>query len=293
MVKRLNFVDYIIIAVILVMTVSCLIPIVNTIAISLSDKTSAALGRVYFWPVGFNAQAYKEIMRDQRFFDSFMVSVLRVILGGSLNVFLSILLAYPLSKSAREFPMRTVYAWFFVFTMLFNGGLVPNFLLIKNLGQMDTIWALVLPGAVNVFNTLILMNFYKGIPKSLEEAAWVDGAKPFYILFRLFVPLAKASIATIALFSCVNHWNAFFDGKIYINTPAKQPLQTYMQSLTFQLSLSAIQNLTPEEIARKLEMSNITFNASKAIVSMIPIVAIYPFLQKYFVTGVVMGAVKE
>ncbi len=293
MVKRLNAVDYVIIFVILVLTVSCLIPIVNTIAISLSDKTSAALGKVFFVPVGFNTQAYKEIVRDERFFKSFLVSVWRVLLGGSLNVGLSILMAYPLSKSTNEFRMRNAYCWFFVFTMLFNGGLVPNFLLIKSLGQMDTIWALVLPGAVNVFNTLILMNFYKGIPKSLEEAAWVDGAKPFYILFRIFVPLAKASIATIALFSCVNHWNAFFDGKIYINTPAKQPLQTYMQSLTFQLSLSAIQNLTPEEIAKKLEMSNITFNASKAIVSMIPIVAIYPFLQKYFVTGVVMGAVKE
>ncbi|MGI6691878.1 MAG: carbohydrate ABC transporter permease [Christensenellales bacterium] len=293
MVKRFNAVDVVIIIIISILTISCLVPILNTIAISLSDKTSATLGRVYFTPVGFNTQAYKEILRDQRFFDAFGVSVLRVVLGGSLNVFLSIMLAYPLSKSAREFPMRTAYCWFFVFTMLFNGGLVPNFLLIKTLGQMDTIWALVLPGAVNVFNTLILMNFYKGIPKSLEEAAYVDGAKPFYILFRIFVPLAKASIATIALFSCVNHWNAFFDGKIYINTPARQPLQTYMQSLTFQLSMTAIQNLTPEEIAKKLEMSNITFNASKAIVSMIPIVAIYPFLQNYFVTGVVMGAVKE
>lgn len=293
MVKRFNAVDVVIIIIISILTISCLVPILNTIAISLSDKTSATLGRVYFTPVGFNTQAYKEILRDQRFFDAFGVSVLRVALGGSLNVFLSIMLAYPLSKSAREFPMRTAYCWFFVFTMLFNGGLVPNFLLIKTLGQMDTIWALVLPGAVNVFNTLILMNFYKGIPKSLEEAAYVDGAKPFYILFRIFVPLAKASIATIALFSCVNHWNAFFDGKIYINTPARQPLQTYMQSLTFQLSMTAIQNLTPEEIAKKLEMSNITFNASKAIVSMIPIVAIYPFLQNYFVTGVVMGAVKE
>lgn len=293
MVKRFNAVDVVIIIIISILTISCLVPILNTIAISLSDKTSATLGRVYFTPVGFNTQAYKEILRDQRFFDAFGVSVLRVVLGGSLNVFLSIMLAYPLSKSAREFPMRTAYCWFFVFTMLFNGGLVPNFLLIKSLGQMDTIWALVLPGAVNVFNTLILMNFYKGIPKSLEEAAYVDGAKPFYILFRIFVPLAKASIATIALFSCVNHWNAFFDGKIYINTPARQPLQTYMQSLTFQLSMTAIQNLTPEEIAKKLEMSNITFNASKAIVSMIPIVAIYPFLQNYFVTGVVMGAVKE
>ncbi len=270
-----------------------MVPIINTIAISLSDKTSAALGKVFFWPINFNSTAYTEIVNDRRFFDAFGVSVLRVVLGTSINVILSILIAYPLSKSAREFPMRTTYCWFFVFTMLFNGGLVPNFLLVRNVGIMDTIWALVLPGAVNVFNTLILMNFYKGIPKSLEEAAYVDGAKPFYILFRIFVPLAKASIATITLFAAVNHWNSFFDGKIYINTPANQPLQTYMQSLTFQLSLTQLQNMTPDQITKKLEMSNLTFNASKAIVSMIPIIAIYPFLQKYFVTGVVMGAIKE
>ena len=293
MVRKFNIVDIVILIITAFVTFSCLVPILNSIAISLSDKTSAMLGHVYLWPKNLTNVAYQEIIGDKRFFTAFRVSILRVLIGVTINIILSILMAYPLSKSEYSFPMRKIYLWVMVFTMLFNGGLVPNFILIKNVGILDTIWALVLPGAVNVFNTLILMNFFKGIPKSLEEAAYVDGAKPFYLLFNIFVPLSKASIATITLFSAVSHWNSFFDGKIYINNPINQPLQTYIQSLAFQIDMNILQNMDPEEVVRRMEMSNITFNASKAIISMIPIVVIYPFLQKYFVTGVVLGAVKE
>lgn len=293
MVKRINGVDILIYIIVALMAISCLIPIVNTIAISMSDKTSAMLGNVYFIPKGFNLAGYTEILHDKRFFDAFLVSVLRVILGAGLSVILSIFMAYPLSKSKFEFKQRKIYLWIMVFTMMFNGGLIPNFLLIKELGLLNSIWALVLPCSMNVFNTLILMNFFKSIPHSLEEAAYIDGASPLYILFKIFIPLSKASIATILLFSAVFHWNSFFDGKIYINSPERQPLQTYIQSLNFHLSVTAMQNLDPETLANKLKMSNLTFTAAKAIVSMIPIVMIYPFLQKYFVTGMVMGAVKE
>lgn len=292
-VGKLNFVDIFIYIVISCITLTCLIPILNTIAVSLSDKTSAALGEVFLWPINFTLAAYKDILSDNRYWNAFTVSVIRVVLGTSINTIISILIAYPLSKSKKIFPRRNIFMWLLIFTMLFNGGLVPTFLLIMNLGLIDTIWALVLPGAVNVFNTIILINFFKGIPKSLEEAAYVDGAKPFYILLNLFVPLAKASIATITLFSAVNHWNSFFDGKIYINSPDMIPLQTYIQSLHFKVSATALQYMSPEEIIMRLEMSSLTFNASKAIVAMIPIMIIYPFLQKFFVTGIVMGAVKE
>lgn len=291
--KRYNFVDVIIIVVLLVMTLSCLIPILNTLAMSFSDKTAAALGQVYFLPVGFNTAAYVEMLKEGRFFTAFGVSVQRVILGTAINLLFALFMAYPLSKSKREFKFRNIYMWIFVFTMMFNGGLVPTFLVIKDLKLIDTIWALVLPGAVNVFNMILLMNFYKGIPHALEEAARVDGAGPWTILLRIIIPLAKPAIATITLFCIVNHWNAFFDGKIYINSPEKLPLQTYIQSLTVQVSSQAMQNMTPEEIIRKMQVSNITFNSAKAFVSMIPILIIYPFLQKYFVTGIVMGAVKE
>jgi putative aldouronate transport system permease protein len=291
--RKMNFVDVIIIFVLCLMAFSCLIPILNTVAISFSDKTNAALGNVYLWPVNTTTSSYIEIIKDSRYFTAFGVSILRVVLGVSINIILSVFMAYPLSKDKKSFPARNIYMWLLVFTMLFNGGLVPTFLLVKSLNILDTIWALVLPGAVPVFSVIILMNFYKGIPKSLEEAALVDGANPLYILLRIMIPLSKASIATIALFSIVGHWNSFFDGKIYINTPAKQPLQTYIQSLTIRLSSEAMKNMTPEEIIRKLELSNLTFNSAKVVVSMIPILLIYPFLQKYFVTGLVMGAVKE
>ena len=202
------------------------------------------------------------------------------------------MMAYPLSKDKTAFPSRNIYMWIVVFTMLFSGGLIPTFLLINQLKLMDTIWALVLPGAVPVFSVIILMNFFKGVPKGLEEAAAMDGASPWYIMWRIFVPLAKPAIATIALFAIVNHWNAFFDGKIYINSPEKLPLQTYIQSLTADTS-RRYANMTYDQILRQQQLSTLTFNSAKIVVSMIPILAIYPFLQKYFVSGIVMGAVKE
>ncbi len=292
--RKYNVVDVIIITFLMILTLTCLIPILNTLAMSFSDKTSAALGQVTFYPVNFTTAAYVEMFQDNRFFTAFGVSVLRVLLGTTINLVLSIMMAYPLSKKPSEFRFRNVYMWILVFTMMFNGGLVPTFLVVNQMHLIDTIWALVLPCAENVFNTIILMNFYKeGIPNALEEAARVDGAGPWTILLRVIIPLAKPSIATIALFSVVFHWNSFFDGKIYINSPLNQPLQTYIQSLTVQVSPQTLANMTPDEIIRKMEVSSITFNSAKAFVSMIPILAIYPFLQKYFVTGIVMGAVKE
>ncbi|MDR1530962.1 MAG: carbohydrate ABC transporter permease [Clostridiales bacterium] len=272
---------------------SCLVPMLNSLAISFSDKTSAALGKVLFWPHNFNISSYIKIVEEQQFFRSFANSLLRVFLGGLLNISLCIIMAYPLSKEESAFRFRNVYIWVIVFTMLFNGGLVPTFLVIKSLGLMDTIWALVLPGSVPVFSLILLMNFYKGLPKALEEAARVDGANPLFILFNIFVPLSKPAIATIALFSIVGHWNAFFDGKIYMNTPLKMPLQTYIQSLTVQVDFTRLSTMTREQVLEQLERSNLTFNSAKVMVSMVPILLIYPFLQRYFVTGIVMGAVKE
>ena len=272
---------------------SCLVPMLNAVAISLSDKTSAALGKVYFWPVNFNLSSYKNILEEDQFFRSFGISVVRVLLGVSINLIMCITMAYPLSKDTHFFPKRNIYIWVVVFTMLFNGGLVPTYLVLKNLGLIDSIWVLVLPGAVPVFNMILLMNFFKGIPHALEEAAVMDGANPLYILWKIYLPLSTAAIATITLFSVVGHWNAFFDGKIYINTPAKMPLQSYIQALTVQVDFAQLSTMTKEQVLEQLERSNLTFNSAKVMVSMIPILLIYPFLQKYFVTGIVMGAVKE
>lgn len=268
----------------------CIAPIINTLAISLSDSAQAVAGRVTFWPVGFSLNSYAVLLDDKQFLRSFLVSLERVLLGGGINVALCILMAYPLSKSAKEFKWRNYYMWIIVFTMLFSGGLIPWYYVITKVGIQDTIWALVLPGAVQVFSVIILMNYIKGIPKELEEAATVDGAGPIYILVRIIVPLALPSIATIALFSIVFHWNSFFDGIILINTQEKIPLQTYIQRFVVQPGFESMN----KDIQIKLsKLSNSTLNASKVIISMIPVLCVYPFLQRYFIHGLVMGAVKE
>ena len=271
----------------------CLIPILNTVAISFSDRTSAALGLVRLWPVNFTLASYQNMLEETQFWTSFLVSFKRVLIGVSLNMILSVLMAYPLSKSSSVFYKKNFYMWFVVFTMMFNGGLVPTFMVISKLKLMDTFWALVLPGAVPVFNMIILMNFFKAIPQALEESAYVDGAGPWTVLTKIYLPLSKPSLATIGLFAVVTHWNSYFDGKIYINSLNRLPLQTYIQSLATSINTDMMASMTAEEIQEMLEVSSLTFNSAKVIVSMIPILLIYPFLQKYFVTGMVVGAVKE
>ncbi len=291
--KKIRISDIVIYLILIFCGLICLIPILNTVAISFSDKTSAALGLVKLWPVNFTLASYQSMLEEKQFWTSFKVSSLRVLFGASLNVFLSILMAYPLSKSPKKFKYKKIYMWIVVFTMMFNGGLVPTFLIINKLGMMDTFWALILPAAVPVFDVIILMNFYKAIPESLEESAYVDGAGPWVVLGKIFLPLSKAPIATITLFAVVHHWNAYFDGKIYINSMKLLPLQTYIQSLSTTLNANQMATLSAEEIQEMLEVSSLTFNSAKVIVSMIPILIVYPFLQKYFVTGMVVGAVKE
>ncbi len=272
------------------MALICLLPLIHTIAVSFSDKAAAMAGMVTFWPVRFTTAAYSEILKDNQFWRSFLNSIYRVLLGGSINMILTILMAYPLSKTKKIFPQRNIYMWFLVFSMLFNGGIIPSYLLINGLGLLDSIWALVLPGAVPIFNVIILMNFFRGLPGELEEAARIDGANPWIVLFRIFVPLAVPSIATVTLFSIVNHWNAFFDGIIYINSSVNLPLASYMQQLVVEIQQTS--GMTQEELQRMNDLTSKNFNAAKVFVSMIPILLVYPFLQKYFVTGLVMGSVK-
>ncbi len=291
--KKFKISDVLIYLALLFCGLICLIPILNTVAISLSDKTSAALGLVRLWPVNFTTVSYGNMLEETQFWVSFMVSVKRVIIGVSLNMVVTILTAYPLSKSSSQFRTKSIYMWIVVFTMLFNGGLVPTFMVINKLNLMDTFWALVLPGAVPVINVILLMILFKGVPQSLEESASMDGAGPWTVLTQIYLPLSKPSLATIGLFSVVTHWNSYFDGKIYINSVSKLPLQTYIQSLSSSLNAEMMATMTAEEVQEQLAMSSLTFNSAKVVVSMIPILLIYPFLQKYFVTGMVVGAVKE
>lgn len=268
-----------------------LAPLMNTIAMSFSSSGAASSGKVGFIPVDFTLGAYKKIMNDGAFWRAFGVSLQRVVLGGIINLSLVVTMAFPLSRSTKQFRHRNIYMWTLMFTMLFNGGIIPTYIVVTKMGLINTLWALILPGAVSVYNVILMMNFFRNIPSSLEEAALMDGASPWTILFKIFLPISLPSLATITLFVIVGHWNSFFDGLIYINDQTKIPLQTYLQQLS--LSTEAMKEATAEEMKSMKELSSLTLNSAKILVSMIPILIIYPLLQRFLVSGLVLGSVKE
>ena len=281
--------DVIIWIIITIVTLLCLLPLLNMLAISFSHKSAAAANIVGLFPVGFSTVAYQKLLQDSQFWRSFLISVERVVLGTLLNVVIIVLTAYPLAKAKDNFKMKNVYMYIFIFCMLFSGGMIPIYLTVKNLNMLNSIWALILPGAVPIFNVILMMNFFKGIPKSLEESATIDGATPLQVLLKVYLPISLPALATVTLFCIVGHWNDFFSGILYMNSPEMYPLQTYIQQLNVE-----IQNITSVEQLKQLQfLSNKTLNAAKIIVSMIPLLCIYPFMQKYFITGLVMGSVKE
>lgn len=272
----------------------CVLPFINLLAISFSNKTAVAANAVTFWPIGFNTAAHSFIMSSSQFLRALWISVQRTVLGVALNLILIVFTAYPLSKSKQEFPLRNVFSWFFVVTILFSGGLIPSYMVVKYTGILNTIWALILPGALNVFNMLVVMNYMRSLPHELEEAAYIDGAGHFQTLFRVILPVCTPTLATVTLFSFVGHWNSWYDGMIYMKTVDKYPLQTYLQTIVINPE-AFFRNATnvSQELGNFINLANArTTNAAQLFLATIPILCIYPFLQKYFTTGLVMGSVK-
>lgn len=278
------------VVILIILALSCLLPLLYNLAVSLSSKEAAEAGLVSFWPVGFTLNAYKEIMGEKSFFVSFFVSIKRVVLALAVTLPALIMAAYPLAKSKQEFAPRNILLWIFVFCMLFSGGTIPWYMVMKNYGLTNSAFGLAICGGIPVFNLILMVNFFQGIPKELEEAAMVDGAGAWYTLVRIVVPLSKPVVATIALFTIVGQWNEFFQGLVLSTGEKFYPLQTYIKQLIFQIDTSS---MTAEQIKQASMMSNTTMNAAKIFISMIPVLCIYPFLQKYFVTGITLGGVKE
>lgn len=269
----------------------CLVPFIHLLALSFSSSSAVAAGRVVFWPVEFTLSSYEFAFRGGKFVPALLMSIYRVILGVIINVTLIVLTAYPLSKSKNRFSARNIYMIYFFITMIIGGGLIPTYILVVNLGLLNTIWALVLPGALPVFSMIIMMNFMRGLPEEIEEAAMIDGADVFSILFRIILPLLKPSVATVGLFSIVGHWNDWFSGLIYMQNPARYPLQTYLQTLL--RNFEEIIRMARGDYAELLRMLNArTGRAAQLFLGMLPVLAVYPFLQKHFTTGLVIGSVK-
>lgn len=269
--------------------VLCILPLIHIIALSFSSSAAAAAGYVKFWPVDFTWSSYNYTASRDEFWRSMVVSLKRIAIGTPMTLVLITLVAYPLSKESHVFRFRMVYAWIFFITMLFHGGLIPTYITVKELGLLDSIWALVLPNAVPIFSVVLLLNFFREVPKELEEAAFMDGAGHWKTLWKIYVPISKPALATLALFSMVEHWNSWFDGLLYMGSPSNYPLQSYLQTIVIQQNL---QNLTREQLQALQEINDRTLKASQIFLGSLPIILAYPFLQKYFVKGIVLGSVK-
>ncbi|ANE45202.1 ABC transporter permease [Paenibacillus swuensis] len=267
-------------------SISCILPLFHVLALSFSSGLAVSANLVTFWPVEFTFDSYNRTFGDADFLRAFYSSILRVFLGVSIGITVTVLTAYPLSKMESLKGGRAI-TWFFVFTMLFHGGLIPSYILIQQLNLMNTIWALVLPGALGVYNMILMLNFFRAIPKEMEEASLIDGAGHFTTLLRVYLPISMPSIATIVLFVMVGHWNAWFDGLIYMQKE-NWPMSTLLQTMIKVPDLSA-KTVSDTDIA---DLTERTLKAAKIFIGTLPILLVYPFLQRYFVKGIVLGAVK-
>ena len=278
--------------IITLMTLLCLLPLLHMVALSFSDKEAVSAGRVGIWPMGFNLEAYKMILPDQQYFRSFGVSVARVVAGTIYNIITTVLFAFPLAHEKKQWPSRNLYMLFMLFTMMFgNGGLVPWYFTIKKVGMLGTFWALVIPGGVAFGHVILLMNAMRNLPKSLRESAELDGAGYMSLLFRIYLPLTIPTLAVIVLYCVVGHWNEFFAARILIKKMEQLPLQSYIYSL--RMTETHLSTLTTTELMKLETLSGRAFDAAKIVVATVPILLIYPVIQRFFVGGITLGAVKE
>lgn len=269
----------------------CIIPFIHLLAISLSGASAVAAGRVVFWPVNFTLASYQFAFEGGKFLSSLWVSIQRVLIGLVVNLVLIVITAYPLSKSKDKVVGRNIYMMFFVITMILNGGLIPTYIVVTKLGLLNSLWALILPGALPIFSMIIMMNFIRGLPEEIEQAAMIDGAGVFATLLRIMLPLLTPALATVGLFSIVLHWNDWFSGLIYMQDSRLYPLQTYLHTLI--IDFEEILRKSQGDISKILAYMNVrTGRAAQLFLAAIPILAVYPFLQKYFTTGLVLGSVK-
>lgn len=276
--------------ILIVLCLLCLLPLWYTLCLSLSSKSAAAAGIVGMWPVGFNLESYKALIQDANFFSSFFISIKRVLWSLVLSFFSVLLMAFPLSKTKQEFPQRNLFMWILIFFWMFHGGLVPWFMTMKSYGLMNKAIGLALAGGLPIYNIILVMNYFRNLPRSIDEAARIDGAGPWKIFLKIYIPISLPVIATVTLFTVVGQWNEFFQGLVLTSYSSKYPLQTYIQQMIITVNTDVVSETELEKISL---LSNKTLNAAKVFVAMIPVLCVYPFLQKYFVHGITLGSVKE
>jgi putative aldouronate transport system permease protein len=269
----------------------CLVPLFHFLAVSFSDRAATVGGLVALWPIRFTTASYDLVLRAPVFYHSLIVSVQRIVLGVSLQMAITVLMAYPLSKTAKSFKGRNVFMWLLLIGLFTDWGIIPWWLVIRSLGLMNSVWALIIPPAMAPMSVILMMNFFREIPQELDDAARIDGASHWRRLFQIYIPLSIPAIATLTLFSIVFHWNSWFDGMVLINDVNQQPLQTFLRSVVIGLDTSYL--AMPQRMQEEfLLFSERSIRAASVFLSMVPVLVVYPFLQRYFVTGIKLGSVK-
>ncbi len=274
--------------IILLLIVFCtLYPFVNVVAQSFSSEAYINAGKVNLIPKGFNIDTYKTVASDSMFWVNYKNTVVYTVVGTAISMFLTTIFAYALSK--RRLVGRRFLTLFAVFTMFFNGGLIPNYVLINGLGFGNTMWAIVIPGAISIYNMLIMKSFFENMPEELEEAASIDGLNTYGILLKIILPLSKAVIATMVLFYAVGHWNSWFPAFLYLDQKELFPVTIYLRNLIAGVSGGTSAGATS---ADNLTQISANIKSVTMVLTILPILTIYPFVQKYFVSGVMLGSVK-
>ena len=284
--KITNWIIYIFLA---LFVFSTIYPFWHVLMYSVSDSGSASTGGLFFYPRDFTLLAYKMLFKTKTIFTAYGNTIGKTLFGTAISVVLTALTAYPLSL--QRFKGRKIISMMIFLTMLFSGGIIPTFLLIKDIGLLDKFWVYILPGAMSAYNMFILRSFFQTIPPSLEESAHMDGANSLQILYKIVIPLSLPSLAAIAMFYGVGNWNSYMDGVLYINNPKLQLLQVYLlQLIASSGAKGALSDVTSLGEASKL--TDETMKMTTIAVSVIPVLFVYPFLQKYYVKGVMIGSVK-
>lgn len=285
----------VIICLLALLCLSVIYPFLYMMAVSLNEGADAAKGGVYLWPRAFTWINYEIVLGNSVIRHAYLITILRTVVGTITGMLVTLIAAFGLSY--RLLPMRKYLLGYVLVTMLFNGGLVPFYIQLHNLGLVNTFWVFIIPGMFSAWNMFVMLKFIQGIPEALIESAELDGASPVRILFQLIVPLSKPMLAALGLFTAVGHWNDWFAGAFYVTDQSLIPVQTFLQQLLSASDLSTVlgSNSNQEALARGAQMQNITLMSIKmavVMVSAIPILCVYPFLQKYFVKGVLIGSVK-
>ncbi|REE69739.1 carbohydrate ABC transporter membrane protein 2 (CUT1 family) [Paenibacillus taihuensis] len=288
--KLFNLVIYLFLCSIFVVT---FYPFWNILVVSLNDATDAVRGGLYLWPREFTLASYQSIFRNKELIGSINVTVLRTVIGTPLSVMAICMMAYSLSK--RELIAWRFFTLFFIFTMYFGGGLIPTYMIIKSLGLIDSFWVYIFPGLIGVFLMILVRTFIEQLPPELEESAKIDGANELEIFARLILPLCVPVLATIALFIGIGHWNAWYDSYIYTYKPELKTLQAVLVKILNQFQTGAMVSEADQlaNSSKRTPVSGESIRMAVTMVATLPIIMVYPFIQRFFVKGMMMGAIKS